>query len=83
MSRSKKKNPVFANAICESQKRDKQQAHRAFRRKERKALSMLDEELLPIKMEEVSDVWTWDADGKHFYTKDELEERDLQKYLRK
>ena len=75
MSRSKKKNPVKGITSADSEKDDKRNANRKFRRKIKQEVNK-GEELLP-EVREVSNVWSFDKDGK-LYDKD-LPEKDLRK----
>lgn len=60
MSRSYKHNPFLKWA--DSNKRDKVEAHRRFRRKAKNNL-----ENAPIYMREVSDTWSFASDGLAWY----------------
>lgn len=63
MSRSGKKNPFFGNCAY-SDKKGKQQANRKIRRKNR--LEILRESESFSSLREVSDIWDFPKDGKHF-----------------
>ena len=66
MSRSFKKTPIQGNGRG-SEKLDKRFANRSLRRSTTMALgSECEEELLPI-MKEVSDLWSFVKDGKHYF----------------
>jgi hypothetical protein len=70
MSRSRRKVAVFSNGSSNSRKQDRQFANRKFRRKEKELLhhlEELDEETLPEKVAEVSDIWDWDCDGWKYW----------------
>jgi len=61
MSRSRRKNPICGWTRAESEKKDKQLANRAFRRRVRGALAT--DRAIPDRRE-VSQVYMWDKDGK-------------------
>jgi hypothetical protein len=63
MSRSFKKTPIHGNAVAESEKSDKIRANRDFRRAVQAAL--YHEKEIPL-FREVSDVWDFAKDGKHY-----------------
>lgn len=69
MARSYKKQPFFYIA-CGRAKPDKVQANRMFRRITKNLLhSYNDYTVLPNRLKEVSDVWTWGVDGpKHYWS---------------
>jgi hypothetical protein len=70
MSRSRKHSPVSANACARSEKWDKQHANRRLRQVNR---VLIKKEVEPLKeLEEVSDVWTFNKDGRTWYTRDVL-----------
>lgn len=75
MSRSKRKTPIVGNAICRSEKEDKQIANRKLRRAQKQAINNGDE-ILPLKREK-SNVWAFGKDGKHY-----MQNFD-EKYMRK
>lgn len=67
MSGSRRKHPIVPMTTSESEKDDKQIAHRAFRRAERMAIEAGDEP--PVDLGEVShgDVWVWNKDGRQWW----------------
>ena len=62
MSRSRRHQPFIGNG-GDSEKYDKQKAHRKFRRQERVYLDDEDGEV-PLRLREVSDTWGMNKDGK-------------------
>ena len=75
MSRSRKKNPVKGITSAESEKEDKRNANRKFRRKIKQEVQKGEEQLPELR--ELSNVWAFDKDGKRY-------DKDLSKrYLRK
>jgi hypothetical protein len=75
MSRSRKKSLIQGITTCESEKKDKRFANRAFRRRVKIKLSS-DEEILPA-IKEISNVWSFGKDGKIYYKK--MSDKDLRK----
>ena len=75
MSRSHQKTPIRGNTKAESEKQDKQHANRKFRRIVRQKMKAGKDTLPQIR--EVSNVWTFDKDGKT-YDKS-MDNRDLRK----
>ena len=67
MSRSRKKHPAGGICSC-SEKKDKQLAHRAFRRLSNTLISKEEYEKLPVKLAEIVDVWSMTKDGKSYWT---------------
>lgn len=65
MSRSKKKIPYFGNASG-SDKEGKQKANRALRVRIKQILRINYEKELPL-LREVSNVWSFNKDGKHYW----------------
>ncbi|KAA6337284.1 hypothetical protein EZS27_014622 [termite gut metagenome] len=65
MSRSRKHTPYFNIACCQSNKKSKTYCHRLFRKCEKQ--SIRNDELLPIKMDEVMNEWDFNGDGKFFW----------------
>lgn len=63
MSRSIRHTPIIGNTTCKSEKRDKRIANRKLRRLVKEEIKM-DKELSFIR--EVSSVWTFGKDGKHY-----------------
>jgi hypothetical protein len=66
MSRSRKKSPAGGITTAESEKGDKQKASRVARRVVREVLAREPDGLLPARRE-VSNVWTFEKDGKAWY----------------
>jgi hypothetical protein len=64
MSRSKKKTPKTEMTTADSEKEDKRKANRKFRRKTKVQIQKGDTELAVMK--ELSNVWSFDKDGKQF-----------------
>lgn len=64
MGKSRRKNPIFGIAVCDSEKKDKQAANRKLRRKIKEAVAR-GEEVMP-EIREVSDVWNMGKDGKQY-----------------
>ncbi|MEM9339279.1 MAG: hypothetical protein AAGA66_11160 [Bacteroidota bacterium] len=65
MSRSRKKTPVKGITSAKSEKEDKRNANRKFRRKVKQEVNKGGEEQLP-KLRELSNVWAFDKDGKRY-----------------
>ena len=63
MSRSRKKTPISGIASADSEKQDKRKANRRVRRVNKVAVATDDE---PKLKREVSDVWSFDKDGKRW-----------------
>jgi hypothetical protein len=64
MSRSRKRTPISPNACASSEKRDKVRANRKFRRVTRERIRASSE--APPDIREVSSVWLFAKDGRHF-----------------
>jgi hypothetical protein len=62
MSRSRRKNPIHGRTTCESEKDDKRDSNRKFRRIIRQMVKKSSEKL--PKFKEVSNVWLFGKDGK-------------------
>lgn len=75
MSRSYKKSKVY-NLFSGSDKEDKVKAHKKFRRRSKVKLKLNQD--LPIKLEEIEDIWSFNSEGEKIYDKD-----IDSKYLRK
>ncbi len=75
MSRSKKKTKIHGNTTATSEKENKQDANRKFRRIVKQKVK-LDETKLP-ELREISNVWSFDKDGKRYNS--EMTEKDLRK----
>lgn len=65
MSRSRKKNPICGNCDSDSEKKDKRLANRRLRRVINSSDLVVDD-VLP-EMREVSNVASFDKDGKHWF----------------
>lgn len=65
MSRSKKKTPKVGITTAETEKENKRKANRKFRRVAKNRLKKNDSQL-PKTTKEISDVWSFDKDGKQF-----------------
>jgi hypothetical protein len=64
MARSKRKTPIRGITTAESEKKDKQLAHRKYRRATRVVLQQVpDAEIFP-HVRELSDPWSMGKDGK-------------------
>lgn len=68
MSRSRKKTPITGNCGG-SEKRDKRWANRSLRRQFKIALKQ-EKEILPL-LRDVSNVYTFNKDGKHYMFSEE------------
>ena len=69
MGKSYKKNAYAGWTAAQSEKKDKETAHRAFRNKTKQALKRVmseDETEFPEKIEEVSEEWTFAKDGRQY-----------------
>ena len=66
MSRSYRRTPIFGITTSRSEKQDKALANRRLRRKVKSRLGTGDEEM-PL-LREVSDVWSFDKDGKAYWS---------------
>jgi len=75
MSRSKKKTKIQGITTATSEKENKQDANRKFRRIVKQKVK-LDETKIP-ELREVSNAWSFDKDGKRY--DDEMTEKDLRK----
>lgn len=62
MSRSYRKTPVSGITCADSEKQDKRIANRRYRRRAQQAVHH-EKEIFPL-VREVSNVWTFDKDGK-------------------
>lgn len=67
MSRSKRKTPKTGITTAESEKQDKRKANRKFRRKTK--LQVKKGGINISELREVSNVWSFDKDGKMFLKK--------------
>jgi hypothetical protein len=64
MSRSKKKTPRTGITLAESEKDNKRKANRKFRRRTKIQVQKGETEL--VEMKEISNVWSFDKDGKQY-----------------
>ncbi|MBO3697306.1 hypothetical protein [Roseivirga sp. E12] len=64
MSRSSKKTPITGITTAISEKQDKRDANRKFRRKTKQQVNLGDETISEIR--ELSNVWGFHKDGKHY-----------------
>lgn len=65
MSRSRKKDPICGNRASDSEKRDKQLANRRLRRAVNSS-DLVSKEVLS-EMRELSNIASFDKDGKHWF----------------
>jgi hypothetical protein len=75
MSRSKKKTKIHGYTTAESEKENKQQANRKYRRIIKQKIKSTESELPKIK--ELSNVWSFDKDGKRYDSN--MTDKDLRK----
>lgn len=75
MSRSKKKTPIRGITTARSEKQDKRDANRKFRRKTKQQVNLGDETISEIR--EISNVWAFDKDGKHYNA--DISEKEMRK----
>jgi len=75
MSRSKQKTKIHGNTTAKSEKENKQDANRKFRRIVKQKVKLNKESLPGVR--EVSNVWCFDKDGKRYNS--EMTEKDLRK----
>ena len=75
MSRSKKKTKIQGIASTESEKEDKRDANRKFRRKTKQEVKKGDEQLSELR--EVSNVWSFGKDGKKYQS--DLSDKEMRK----
>jgi hypothetical protein len=66
MARSHRHTPIFGITTSESEKKDKRIANRRLRRAVQRSI-LRGAEVMPL-LREVSDVWGFDKDGKHYYS---------------
>ena len=69
MSRSRRRTPIVGITTADSEKDDKRQANQNLRHAVRRALRT-GAEVIPT-LRDVSDVWTFAKDGKHWWQKDD------------
>ena len=77
MSRSRKRTPVSPNACASSKKGEKVCANRKFRRVTRERIRADSE--APGDIREVSNVWLFAKDGRHFVRNPEIAARVIRK----
>ncbi|MFA5810000.1 MAG: hypothetical protein WC935_06665 [Thermoleophilia bacterium] len=77
MSRSRKRTPISPNACASSEKGDKVRANRKFRRVTRERIRADSE--APPDIREVSSVWLFAKDGRHFVRNPEIAARIIRK----
>ena len=70
MSRSYKHTTISAITTAQSEKRDKQLANRRFRRVSKHRVRIEAEPL--VHLNEISDVWDFQKDGKRYFDPDEV-----------
>ena len=75
MSRSEKKNKIRGITTAKSEKENKQEANRKYRRIIKQKVKSNESELPEIR--EISNVWSFDKDGKIYDS--EMSEKDLRK----
>ncbi len=84
MTRSKRKTPIISNTVSGfngSEKDDKRIANRDFRRtnkmllRDQEMAKDLEDIILLDRIREVSDVWSFKKDGKHYFTDADKEMR--------
>ena len=81
MSRSRKKNPIYAVNSHDIVKNGKKSSRRKFRNKSKHMLRTGHLELMPLKMYEVSEIWNI-TDGK-LYCPPSLIDEEIKSVLRK
>ena len=64
MARSYRHTPICGMTTARSEKRDKQIAHRQYRRVNKQRI---EHELEPLQVRETSNVWLWDKDGRQLF----------------
>lgn len=67
MSRSVFKTPITGNTCARSEKYDKQKANRRLRRRVRVAIAVGDDSAVDLGIRDVSNVWAFQKDGKHWH----------------
>lgn len=75
MSRSEKKNKIRGITTAKSEKENKQEANRKYRRIIKQKVKSNESELPEIR--EISHVWSFDKDGKKYDA--EMTDKDLRK----
>lgn len=84
MGKSYKKNAYGGWTGAESEKKDKETAHRAFRNKSKQALKhFVDTEVedFPEKLREVSEEWTFAKDGRQYCGEPKENDPDYERKL--
>lgn len=86
MGKSYKKNAYGGWTGADSEKRDKETAHRTFRNKSKQVIKHIieendDEYVIPEKLEEISQVCTFAKDGKQFCRKPSENDPDYERKL--
>ena len=84
MSKSYKKNAYAGWSGAQSEKKDKETAHRSFRNKTKQALkrAMSEDEIdFPERIEEVSEEWTFAKDGRQYCGKPKENDPDYERKL--
>lgn len=69
MSRSHRKTPICGHTTAETEKQDKRIANRSFRRTVRQQLGSRHPDAVISNIRAVSNVWSFDKDGKQFLHK--------------
>ncbi len=83
MSNSRRKSLIHGNTHASSDKKDKQIANRTLRRKIR-TKDLEDEDINHMSIRDVSNVYNFEKDGKHYYRNfSELSIEEQRKYLSK
>ncbi|WP_109830116.1 hypothetical protein [Reichenbachiella versicolor] len=75
MSRSRKKTKIQGIASTDSEKEDKREANRKFRRKTKQEVKKGDEQISELR--EVSNVWSFGKDGKRY--RSDLSDKEMRK----
>jgi hypothetical protein len=70
VSRSYRKTPIFGHTTKESEKDDKRRTNGTLRAAVRRALAS-SAEIIPT-IRDVSNVWSFSKDGKHWYPKGDM-----------
>jgi len=81
MSRSRRMTPIFGYTTATTEKQDKRLANRAFRKAAKHCIK-IEKEILPV-FREVSNVWSFNKDGKHYVMPEHWEKEFLKKAMRK
>lgn len=80
MSRSYRKTPITGNASCRSEKPDKKCWHSRMRARTRDELTRADEDSVLPEVREVSDVWGFGKDGKHWMSQDNDRQKPSERF---